>query len=386
MPEKSSGRSPEDGERRILFLTLSEVDDRSFGGALRGNDIRRALSQAGQVDTLVIHGAPHFSLDASWNEQRVRRATFSHGGLSLRALAQRRRIEAWVADTLRATPYDVIVARYLGLALLVPFKHWRRLVLDADDIFKTPPVSASSSLSARVKFGLRNAVAAMLLRLPRHVWVVNPLDAARLRSRGVSQLPNAVSLPAPSPTSAAPVPGRILMVGYLEHPPNAEGLEWFIGRILPPLAARLPGVELHAVGKAPPHFAQRFSGPVAIRGFVDDLAGEYARAALVIAPIRSGGGTQIKVLEALAHGRPLVSSRFAHAGFAEHLVQGEHLLTAGSDEEWLSACAGVLENSASSEALAARGHQAVHRSYGTEHMAAVVRETIDELLGRAFKE
>ncbi len=349
---------------------------------MRSNDIRGALQQLADVDTLVIHGASRFAREASWNGQRVKHATYSQRGLSLTALAQRRQIRAWVTDTIKAGRYDVIVARYLGLALFVPFGQWRRLVLDADDIFKTPPASGSVSRAVRLKFGLRNAVAAGLLRLAGHVWVVNPLDGARLPSRRVSQLPNAVSLPHLGQLRRPPIARRILMVGYFEHPPNAEGLDWFVSRVLPKLAERLPGVELHAIGKHPPQFSERFSGRVVVRGFVDDLAKEYAQAALVIAPIRYGGGTQIKVLEALAHGRPLVSSTFAHAGFAPHLVDGEHLLAAETEEAWLHACTWVLEHPDLSESLAVQGCSAVHGTYGTENMISVIKRAIHGLVKR----
>lgn len=383
MSEKQSGPVPERAnEPQILFLTLAEVDDRSFGGAIRSNDMRDALQQAGHVDTLVIHGASRFALDAAWDERRVKHATFGRGGLSLIALGQRRQIQAWVERTLAAKHYDVIVARYLGLALFVQLKHCGRLVLDADDIFKTPPASAAGSHLVRLKFALRNGVAAVLLRLARHVWVVNPRDGGRLPSRRTSKLPNAISLPALNPTRAPAVGGRVLMVGYFEHPPNAEGLQWFVERVLPSLAVRFPCIELHAIGKHPPQFAERFSGPVSIRGFVDDLAKEYERAALVIAPIRSGGGTQIKVLEALAHGRPLVSSRFAHAGFAEHLVDEDHLLVADAEAHWIDACVRILGHPTESESLAARGLAAVRSHYGVEQMTRAIRQTIDDVVSR----
>lgn len=382
MLEKPSGPAQDRvNETQILFLTLAEVDDRSFGGAIRSNDMRSSLQQAGDVDTLVIHGASRFAIDERWDERRVKRATFSRDGLSPAALDQRRQIRSWVARTLSAKHYDVIVARYLGLALFVRLRHWRKLVLDADDIFKTPPAAVSTSRAARLKFGLRNAAAIALLHLARHVWVVNPRDSARLPTRRTSQLPNAVSLSVLNPVCDAPVSGRILMVGYFEHPPNAEGLEWFANRILSRLVERFPGVELHAIGKISPHLARRFSAPVVIHGFVDDLAVEYARATIVIAPIRSGGGTQIKVLEALAHERLLISSTFAHTGFAEHLVNGEHLVTADSEEEWLTACQWALRNPGSCRHLAAAGRIAVHRNYGTGHMAAAIQRTINEIVG-----
>jgi glycosyltransferase involved in cell wall biosynthesis len=361
---------------RILFLTLAGIDDRSFGGAMRGNDIRDALGQIGEVDTLVIHGAAQFRLDRDWDDRRVRHATFDRFGLSFAALAQRWRVRAWVAAMLRSNHYDVIVARYLGLALFVPFGAWTRLVLDADDILKTAPSGVPVSSLRRLKLALRNAVARHLMRRAQHVWFVNPLDGARLSTRRASWLPNAIRVPAPDRPRAAAQPGRLLMVGYFEHPPNLQGLRWFIDQVLPALAAAIPGVELQIVGRHPADFGADFSGPVRIQGFVDDLAIEYDRATLVIAPIMSGGGTQIKVIEALAHGRPLVASAFAHAGFAAELHHAAHLRVAMDSADWIVQCTAALRSGEEAEAMGRRGYGAVRERYGVDRMVMTVRETL----------
>ena len=124
------------------------------------------------------------------------------------------------------------------------------------------------------------------------------------------------------------------MVGFYEHPPNASGLRWFAAHVLPTLASRFESVELHAVGKYPASLKSELPSTVVLRGFVPDIAAEYDQAALVIAPIEYGGGTQIKVIEALAFGRPLVASAFSHIGFSEHL-RNEERLVAGQNASGL---------------------------------------------------
>ena len=107
-----------------------------------------------------------------------------------------------------------------------------------------------------------------------------------------------------------------------------------------------------------------------MRGFVTDLAAEYDEASLVVAPILSGSGTQIKVLDALAHGRPLVASTFAHAGFGHDLHDEEHLLVAGDETQWIDCCSRVLADPESAAAMARRGSTAVHAAYGTTRMGS----------------
>ena len=362
---------------RILYLTLADVDDRSFGGALRSVAVRAGLQQAGSVETLVIHGGPLERLDADWNGERVRTAIFSRAGFSLAALRQRRRTRAWVDAILRETAYDLVVAHYLGLATYLPRRAWSRLVLDADDLLKRPSVDAS--LPKRARLSLRNAIARWMAKRARHVWVVNPREVAALGARSASPLSNAIALPPLDRPRAAALPKRLLMVGYFDHPPNAEGLRFFAAEVLPELARRFPGIELHAVGKHPLGFERGFAPPVRVRGFVDDLAAEYDRAALVVAPIISGAGTQIKVLDALAHERPLVASAFTQAGYATELHADKHLLVAGAVDEWLARCTWALQHPEAAEAMARRGGSVVRRIYGSERMAGEVERSVREV-------
>jgi glycosyltransferase involved in cell wall biosynthesis len=361
---------------RLLYLTLADVDDRSYGGALRSHHIREAMRQVGEVDTLVIHGDACARLDAAWNAQRVKRATYDRLDASVGAWRQRLLIRRWVAAVVRDGSYDVIVARYLGLAVFVPFAAWPRLVVDADDIFKSIATHVRVPLRWRAARWARNQVARTVLARAGHVWFVNPADAPRLRTRRLSWLPNVVQMPDSTRARPIPVQGRILMVGYFHHPPNAQALLWFAEHVLPAVAKAFPGVELQVIGKCPAILEARLGcRGIRFSGFVDALTDAYDRAALVIAPIQSGGGTQIKVIDALAHGRPLVVSRFAHAGFADDLRDGLHLRVADGAADWIAQCAAVLRNPGAAEAMGARGQDAVGR-YGAHRMIETVRETL----------
>ena len=271
---------------RVLFLTPTPVGDKSFGGAIRSSDLRQALIGVAEVDTLVIEGGPGFVLEPNWNDDRVRRLTHTARGASLRGLRETARVRCVVGELLKASPYDFIVARYLGQAMYVPKGEWgRRLIIDPDDVYKSLS-DPSPSLWARIKVGLRNEMVARLLRRARHVWIVNPVDAARLKLWRASMLGNIVVVPPLVRPRPPVVPNRVLMVGFFPHPPNAEGLRWFSTEVLPALRRHYPDLQLHAVGKPPPDLTS--SAALVVRGYVADLAAEYASAALVIAPIFAG--------------------------------------------------------------------------------------------------
>lgn len=361
---------------KILLVAPTEPRDRSFGGALRTSDLAFALSQAGQLHTLVVQGGPFSVLDPEWSDTGTRRAIYDVQGGMLRRLWQRKRVKDWIAALDVTEGYDVIVARYVGQAVLVPLSAWRRLVVDPDDIYKNVEPVGISAVS-QVKMLLRNAVVAWLLRRASHVWIVNPQDAGRLAARRTSTLGNVVALPE-EPREVAPIPRRILMVGYFRHQPNASGLRWFASQVLPTLVRQFPDIQLHVVGKCPENFAHEFAANVVIRGFVEDLAAEYRHAELVIAPISSGGGSQIKVIEALAHRRPLVASTFSHAAFADKLKPGEHLMTADNVADWQTACLCVLNDPVKAKEIGLGGFRAVRAHYGIDGMLTEVKRTLEE--------
>lgn len=360
---------------KLLFLTFNALDDRSYGGAIRSNHLRDSMAELGEVHTLVIHRSHAWRLDEQWSRDGVRHALYPPVGSSFTAWRQRARIRAWIAGIIREHGHDVIVARYLGLAFFVPRWAWPRLVIDADDIVKSLPPGGRVPAHRRLLRWARNLIAVHTVRQAGHVWCVNPLDARRLRKERVSVLRNVVSIPDPDRPKASAIAGRILMVGLFEHPPNADGLRWFVDEVLPALRDGFAEVEMHAVGKCPPAlFAELTGKGVQVRGFVADLQTEYDRAALVVAPIASGGGTQIKVIDALAHGRPLVVSTFAHAGFSEELKQDQHLLVCSDRQQWIDACRSVLQDPESAERMALRGLDAV-QSFGRDRLRSTMSET-----------
>lgn len=355
---------------RILFLTQSAIGDYSFGGAQRSNHLRNALLQAGELDTLIINHASSLTLGAKWSNDQSRRATLSKYGLSLQALRERAAVKRWVGEIWDAGAYDYIVPQYVDLAMLVPAQLSGRMIFDPDDFLRSP--AADASVAARIKAVLRNVSARRLAARSAHVWYSNARHLPANPRR--SLMPNVITIPEDSRPRSAVIPGRVIMVGLYDHAPNAEGLRWFVAEVWPALKAYCPAAELHAIGRSAPELVSSLP-TVKFRGYVDDLASHYDKAALVIAPVRSGGGTQIKVVEALAHGRPLVASAFAHAGFGNELVSGVHLFTAEDPCEWITACSEVLADPDTANHMAARGAAAVRAAYGPHRMVSEVAST-----------
>jgi glycosyltransferase involved in cell wall biosynthesis len=128
-------------------------------------------------------------------------------------------------------------------------------------------------------------------------------------------------LPAPRRTTTEPL--RLLFVGRGDYQPNARGLRWFIEEVHPRLRNAGPTV-LEVVGEPPRRRAE--ARGVEYVGKVRDLRPYYERAHAAIVPLFEGSGTRLKVIEAMAWGRPVVSTALGAEGLP--VRAGEHFLTA----------------------------------------------------------
>jgi glycosyltransferase involved in cell wall biosynthesis len=143
------------------------------------------------------------------------------------------------------------------------------------------------------------------------VVAVSPKDEAAIEgARRAACLPNGVDTERFQPSPREPEPRRLLFIGSFAHLPNVLALEFFVGEVWPLLG---PGYLLHVIaGLNPERFPLKvnLSQPgIELEGFVPDVRDAYARAEIVIVPLTASAGTNIKVLEAMAMGRLVISTR-----------------------------------------------------------------------------
>jgi glycosyltransferase involved in cell wall biosynthesis len=294
-------------------------------------------------------------------------------------------VRRMIALALQGREFDLVVVRYLLLGLYVRPCVSAPFILDADDLSKRH-AAASAPLFRRTLAMCRKAARDTVarLQLPRyaHVWFVNRADMAAFKAPACSLLPNIAdevpSSPRPAMQARAPT---LLFVGNLEYGPNIHAVDYFLLHGWPAVRRRLSGVTLRIVGKRREADAARWNAldRVESLGFVVDLAAEYNQAAVVIAPVHSGGGTQIKVLEALTHGCAAVVSDFVGAGFAPELQDGLHFVVAKTPDAWGALCVQLIENPARAASIGEAGRQAVRQHFSEERVARSVEETITSL-------
>lgn len=163
---------------------------------------------------------------------------------------------------------------------------------------------------------------------------------------------------------ADPGGNTLLFCGGLDWYPNGEAMAHFFDKIWPRLTSVLPAVRVVVVGRKPPKWLTQLGESdrrIHVTGFVDDVRPYFREATAYICPIRVGGGTRLKILDALAMGMPLVGTTFACSGIS---VQDEkHVLLADTPEAFVNQILRVLADPALRANLATQGRDLVCQNY-----------------------
>lgn len=168
----------------------------------------------------------------------------------------------------------------------------------------------------------------------------------------------------------------LLFVGSFAHPPNADGLRWFTSEVLPLIAAVRPGIRVDVVGRDPlPELVESAPPGVTYHGWVEDLAPLYARARVVIAPLRFGAGVKGKIGEAMSHGVPVVMTSVGAEGMDIH--DGDTALVADGADEFAAAVLRLLAEDGLWRALSENARDHIERIFGYGRFVELLRGLVE---------
>jgi glycosyltransferase involved in cell wall biosynthesis len=206
-----------------------------------------------------------------------------------------------------------------------------------------------------------------LLRTCDAHTVVSGRDREKLLLRypgaNITLVPNGVDVAYfSSVTQQVENPREILFVGSMDYHANVEAVVWFVSKVWPILKASSSDLVFRIVGRNPSSEVLALAAPdVLVTGTVDDLRPFYARAAATVVPLRVGGGTRLKILESMAAGVPVVSTRLGAEGI--DVRDGSDIVLADSPAELADGLRGVVTDRILSERLKREGHALVARLY-----------------------
>ena len=218
------------------------------------------------------------------------------------------------------------------------------------------------------------------------VLACSDTDAVALRELApqtpVEVVANGVDLHANQPDTVPPRGPKLVFVGQMGWFPNRDGVDWFLRDVFPRILREHPSAEFVLVGKSdglevPAEVASR----VRLAGFVDDLRPLVHEAAVYVVPLRAGSGTRLKVLEAMALGKAIVSTRVGSEGIA--LRDGENVVFADEAQAFADAVIALLRSPAKASRIGMAARALAEQRYGWEAIGTGLLDCYDRLLPSA---
>jgi len=202
-------------------------------------------------------------------------------------------------------------------------------------------------------------------KLPFEFIVSSDLDKRLLGNKeNVTVVPNGVVIPSGSPVPRNDGdPPIILFVGLMNYEPNVDAVRFFAQEVLPLIHGKFPEARFVIVGRSPcPAVLELNDGTkIVVTGTVPEVEPYLRQATVVVAPLRVGGGTRIKILEAMAHERPVVATTIGAEGL--EVESGKHLLIADTAPGLADACICLLRDHEMGRQMSARALDLVRKKY-----------------------
>jgi glycosyltransferase involved in cell wall biosynthesis len=358
----------------------------TFGGGMRIRRTARVLGESGPVDLIAFphKGTPGWDTEPSG----FRRMHLTSHTEDIAGTRERFIIE--MPEWIRTTRYDVvwynreeswIVARGLvhGPAVIdvddLPDVLLRRWLDLGRNVYGTPLTPADeAAMTSRINWW--NSVHQQAARSAKAIVFSSEQDRGRFSFDNALVVPNSYECEDPSEmTPVASSPPTVLFQGMLDWPPNEDAAIWLAEDIAPRIRASHAGLRVVLPGRPSPRVHDLSALPgTEVPGPVPSMHPYLASASLVVVPLRVGGGTRIKILEAFAHRVPVVATSIGAEGLAA--VAGVHLEIADTADEIAGHCVRLLRDRVAATRLADAAYDLYQRRYRTDHAAARVRAVI----------
>jgi polysaccharide biosynthesis protein PslH len=186
----------------------------------------------------------------------------------------------------------------------------------------------------------------------------------------ITVIPTGVDIDFFQPRLGEEMPNSLVFTGSMDWLPNEDGIFNFVEQVLPRIRTRIPKVTLTVVGRKPSQRLKNLADrekSVQLTGWVDDVRPYLARGAVCIVPLRIGGGTRIKIFEAMAMQKAVVSTSIGAEGLP--VQHGQNILLADSADDFSRQTVEILCNPSRRHQVAVAAHKMVSEKYGWRSVA-----------------
>jgi polysaccharide biosynthesis protein PslH len=369
------------------FLPLPDNN----GGRQRTLAIARRLAGLGDVvlcgyddGTADVPGLRDLGIDVRVVPWRVTAVGTARGVATTHSVSAGRFWTAAMLETVgRAAAEMAVDLLQVEYQQLAPFARDVRAKLSVLDLHNVESALVASYATARrgIPAALLRAEAVALRRMERrtigrfdHVLVVSEEERERLTGavRSVLVCPNGRELTGVLPDAPEATVAFVATMGWA---PNVDAAVWLGREIWPLVQAAVPGAQLLLVGRDPTPVVRALAGDnVHVTGTVPDVTPYLARSRVVVAPLRAGGGTRLKIMEALDTGRPVVATSAGCEGMDD--LVGRGVVVADTAPALADAIASLLVDPARASALGRTGHDAVAADHTWDVALAPLLEAV----------
>ncbi|MEZ4712095.1 MAG: glycosyltransferase [Caldilineaceae bacterium] len=194
----------------------------------------------------------------------------------------------------------------------------------------------------------------------------------------IAVIPNGVDAASYAAHFAMPQVDTLIFTGSFSYAPNYEAMCWFVTKVLPLIHAVRPAVRLIITGRSGQHPLPAADN-VWLAGFVEDVRPLVAESWVSLAPLHTGGGTRLKILEAMALRTPVVATTKGAEGLDAE--PGKHLLIADTPADFAQAVLKLLQSEALRQELAQNAHQLVYEKYDWGVIMPRFTELVERVTG-----
>lgn len=393
---------------KILFVSTNLPIPTNNGSAIRSLSIIQALSSSGHELSFVAFAPlsrPESLLPLSEYSRNIvllERETLnmSHGSdylqrarclLSLKPYSVERfrsqKMQATIQDFLKSTPFDVIVSDSLYALVNVPqttvpivlnCHNVEHLILERysqveQNFFKKSYAAIEAYLirDAESRSCRRSGLAMVCSSVDREAL---QLLSAKLP---IFVVPNAVDTDTFLPGEVDNSQAMILFQGGMDWFPNRDAVEFFARNILPLVRAEVPRLRFVVAGRNPPaHFVETLGNQYGIEftGTIPDMRPYLSAATIVVVPLRFGSGTRIKILEACAAGKAIVSTKIGAEGL--DLKSGAEIVLADDPAEFARSVISLLRDRSRRDAIGKAARDVAVERYSHP----ILKKKLDEIL------
>jgi glycosyltransferase involved in cell wall biosynthesis len=217
------------------------------------------------------------------------------------------------------------------------------------------------------------------IQLAHRTFVCSDNDRNYLMNRwalkGIVKIPNAVKIPQPQPITSEQT---LLFLGSYNYKPNIDAVEFLVNKIWPIIRREAPTAKLKIAGSPPdkiPSYRAGIKG-VKFTDFVEELDDLYRQSRVVCAPILSGGGTRLKIIEAAAYGKPIVSTCIGAEGI--EMQDGIEIFLRDDPKLFAEACIRLLNDHALSKQMGLAARFTATKKYNLIIIKNMIQRVIKE--------